>query len=406
MNLRKALASLLALLMLVPVCVTGITAAETELPFTDVKAEDWFYDPVDYVYSNGLMNGVGGALFGPGMSLTRSMVVTVLYRNNGSPETEFESYFSDVSDGQFYSLAVVWAKENGIVTSTGTDDFGEDLFSPDRDITRQELATMFKRYAEFRYVKADGRADISAFPDHGNVAASWALEAVQWAVHEGLINGKGNGIDIKLCPTDKASRAEFAAIIKRFNEADFEYKSVYNSPTPISQYTEPDYPKVEDADIYVAVDGSDTVGDGSFDNPYATFAKAVEAVRVLKENATDEIVVAFKEGNYGGFNITLKEADSGSESVPIRYCAYGDGDVVFSGGAQIDLDEFLPIDESDYGFFPEANRGKIYKADLSDKKYNGSITKDSWLYSDDGRLSQARFPNKAGDTDQYNSFGT
>ncbi len=405
MNIKRILSAILAAVMLLGASIIGVGAKET-LPFTDVPEGEWYYAPVNYVYREGLMNGVGGTLFGPTGNLTRSMVVTVLYRNNGSPEVEFDNVYADVADGQFYSLAVVWAKENGIITSTGTDDFGEDLFSPDRDITRQELATMFKRYASFRYVKADGRADITVFPDHGDVAVSWALDAVQWAVYEGLINGKGTGDNATLSPTDKASRAEFAAIIKRFNEADFEYKSVYNEPVPISKYTEPDYPLVDDADIYVAVDGSDTDGDGSFNKPYATFEKAAAAVRVLKQTATDEIVVAFKEGNYGNLNVTLTAEDSGSEKVPVRYCAYGDGDVVFSNGIDILLDEFVPLEESDYSFFPEANRGGIYKVDLSGKTVGEKANNNSWLYNEDNRLSQARFPNKAGETDQFIPVGT
>ena len=404
MKARKIISALLAALMLLSVLTVGIHAAEDELPFTDVK-KNWSYESIKYVYENGIMNGTGGTAFSPDAKLTRAMVVTVMYRNSGSPETDFEEVYADVKENKFYSLAVVWAKSNNIVTSTGANDWGEDLFSPDRDITRQELATMFKRYADHRYVKTDNRASIEKYPDHDKVAKNWALEAVQWAVAEGLINGKGTGDTATLSPTDKATRAEFAAIIKRFNESDFDYMLVYNSPVMQSHYTEPEYPLVDDADIYVAVDGNDVAGDGTLEKPYATFAKAAEEVRRLKATAKDEIVVAFKAGNYGNLNVTLTEEDAGSTAVPVKYCAYGDGDVVFSNGIEISLNEFTPIEESDYGYFPVANRGNIYKADLSGKTYVGEISSSSQLYNGNERMSQARFPNKTKDTDQYMIVG-
>ena len=125
MKLRKTLSVILALLMLVPVCMTGITAAEAELPFTDVKGH-WAYQYIKYAYENGLMNGTGGgATFSPDMSLTRGMVVTVLYRDNGSPKTNFNGTFVDVAEGEYYTSAAEWAYANSIVNGTGTDEWGD-----------------------------------------------------------------------------------------------------------------------------------------------------------------------------------------------------------------------------------------------------------------------------------------
>ncbi len=390
MKAKKLLSAILAAVMLLGICATGVTAADA-LPFTDVK-QNWAYESVKYVYDNGLMNGTGnGTTFSPTDSLTRAMVVTVLFRMNGSPETNFgASTYGDLKDGAYYYDAVIWAQGNGIVTSTGTNDFGEDLFSPGRAITRQELATMFVRYAEYSNVKTDKLADISSFKDVSSVA-NWAKKAMQWCNETGLIKGTGSGDT--LSPKDTATREQFAAIIHRFATAEFDYEYLLKEPKPISTYTEKEYPLLEDADLYVAVDGNDK-NPGTKDKPLATFEKAVEKVRELKKTAKDEIVVAFMAGDYGNMQLELTEADAGTAEVPIRYTKYGDGDVLFSNGVTAYIDEFGPIDESDYYLFPEANRDKIVKADMSNKTTDGEMTGMSQLFSEEMRIDMARFPNK------------
>ena len=186
----RFISAVLAVLLLISTLTVGMTVHGV-LNFNDTDGH-WGESAIEYVVENGLMNGVGdGTSFAPNMSLTRGMVVTVLYRDNGAPSGEFMGTFLDVTDSAYYTAAAEWAYANEIVNGTGTDEWGEPYFSPDRDITRQELATMFKRYADFKHVDTTkGSSDISAFPDAGTVA-DWASDAVKWAVGVGLITGKG-----------------------------------------------------------------------------------------------------------------------------------------------------------------------------------------------------------------------
>ena len=397
---RKIISFFLAALMLMTTLAAGTTVS-AKLPFNDTDGH-WGESSIEYVVNKGLMNGVGdGTSFAPNMSLTRGMVVTVLYRDNGSPKQTFSGTFLDVKEGMYYTAAAEWAFANGIVNGTGTDEWGEPYFSPDRDITRQELATMFKRYADFKDVNTNvGSADISTFPDAANVA-SWASDAVKWAVGVGLITGKANGGAATISPVDKAVRAEFATIIKRFKEADFEYHLIYNSPTPISTYTELPYAKVENADVYVAVDGSDS-NPGTKDKPLATFEAAKLKVRELKKTAKDEIIVAFKGGDYGVLNnVTLSAEDSGTEKVPVTYCAYGDGEVYFTNGIYIDSADFVALDDSEKSIFNSAEVDNIKKISLANHPAADKITAFSTLSNSNGFCWQARTPNKRDGVDSY-----
>lgn len=116
-------------------------------PFSDVKKEDWFYDYVQYVSQNGLMNGTATSLFSPNEKLTRAMFVTVLYRSENEPKISMQNEFSDVQSGEYYEKAVVWAKENGIVNG-----YSETEFAPHNNITREQIATMVYRYAQYKNV--------------------------------------------------------------------------------------------------------------------------------------------------------------------------------------------------------------------------------------------------------------
>jgi len=393
--MKRILSFILAALMITTALAAGMTVS-AGLSFNDTDGH-WATEAIEYVVENGLMNGVGnGESFAPNMSLTRGMVVTVLYRDNGSPKQNFKGTFLDVADGAYYTAAAEWAFENEIVNGTGTDEWGVPYFSPDRDITRQELATMFKRYADFKHVDtAKGAADISSFPDAASVA-DWASDAVKWAVGVGLITGKSNGGAATLSPVDKAVRAEFATIIKRFKEADFEYLLVYNSPVYNAEFTKLPYTKVEDADVYVAVDGNDT-NSGTKDKPLATFTAANAKVEELKKTAKDEIVVAFKAGNYGELNYI--GIASGTEKVPVKYCAYGDGEVIFSNGIEIKLSDFMPLDENDLKFLDGSDTANIKKVDLTGKL--DSFSSRTRLFSNNGICYEARFPNKNGDGSNF-----
>ncbi|MBR5633436.1 MAG: S-layer homology domain-containing protein, partial [Clostridia bacterium] len=370
MKLTKILSAVLAVLMLFSAGLIGVTAEEN-LPFTDVPAGEWYYDAVAYTYGMGLMNGTGdGTKFSPSMNLTRGMVVTVLYRNYGAPEVHFLNPFADVKEDAYYGAAAVWAYHSKVVTGTGEDEWGDPLFSPDRNITRQELATMIGRYAAFCHVDTTkNTADIAVFPDSGKVA-SWAADTVKWAAGTGIITGKGTGSSATLSPEDLATRAEFATIIKRFNDKDdareFTYKLAYTEPMPISKFTEKDYPLVTDADVYVAVDGNDN-NPGTEAKPLASFEAAKAKVREIKKTKTSgEIKVAFKGGNYGGLdNLTFTPEDSGSDKLSIVYCAYGDGDVVFQNGVVIKENEFTLVDGDEKSMFPKKSRDHVYKVDLT-----------------------------------------
>jgi len=390
---RKIISLFLAAVMMLGAFIMSIPASAA-LNFNDTDGH-WGKSAIEYVVENGLMNGVGnGESFAPDMSLTRGMVVTVLYRDNGSPKQPFKGKFLDVKDGAYYTAAAEWAYENGIVTGTGTDDWGEPYFSPDRDITRQELATMFKRYADFKHVDtAKGVADIASFPDASSVA-DWARDAVKWAVGVGLITGKSNGGAATLSPTDKAVRAEFATIIKRFKEADFVYHIAYEAPEVMSHYTELPYPMVDDADIYVAVDGDDK-NPGTKDKPLATLEGAKAKVRELRKTAGDEIKVAFKAGNYGKLNnVQFTSEDAGTEKAPVTYCKYGDGDVIFSNGIIIHTDDFTAISDNEKAIFPAESVRLIKKLSLKGL-LPGEIGMSNYLFSEvDGLIWLARDLNK------------
>ena len=144
MKAKRFMSALLAVLMMLSIGVTGVNAAEDKLPFSDVIEGEWYYDAVAYTYGAGLMNGTGdGSKFSPAMTLTRGMVVTVLYRNDGSPEGTYPLKFSDVAEGQYYSTAVAWANKYGIVNGKT-----ETEFMPNDTATRAELATIMLRAAD------------------------------------------------------------------------------------------------------------------------------------------------------------------------------------------------------------------------------------------------------------------
>lgn len=179
---------------------------EVKLPFTDVSTSDWFYDDVAFVYKNGLFSGTDSRSFSPNASMTRAMLVTVLYRLEGEPTVTGRSSFTDVRSGAYYEKAVIWAAANGIVTGTDSTSF-----SPDAKVTREQLAAILYRYAQYRKLDTDASAKLNSFTDADSVSA-YASEALGWAVSEGLINGASG----KLMPKGDATRAQVAAILHRF----------------------------------------------------------------------------------------------------------------------------------------------------------------------------------------------
>lgn len=179
--------------------------------FSDLDAKAWYHEGVDYALTNGLMNGVGGGRFEPDGQLTRAQLVTVLYRAAGEPDTGKQvNPFTDVADDAWYTKAVIWAANNGIVNGVA-----KNTFAPDDSITREQIAAMLYRYAGAEAAKED---KLSAFPDAAKVS-DWAKEALNWAVASGLINGvaDANGT-ANLEPQATATRAQIATILMRWLE--------------------------------------------------------------------------------------------------------------------------------------------------------------------------------------------
>ena len=178
-------------------------------PFPDVDENDWFYDEVVYVYENGLMNGVENNQFAPNTATNRAMLATILYRLAGQPDVSGDLPFTDVAAGTWYTDAVLWAAQNGIVNG-----LGENTFAPMNTLTREQLVTMLYRYAQNKGYDVSASADLSGYPDAGQVQ-DYAQPAMAWAVAENIIQGMEDGT---LKPAGNASRAQIATILMRFCE--------------------------------------------------------------------------------------------------------------------------------------------------------------------------------------------
>ena len=184
-------------------------AAPVGLPFADVSSSDWFYNDVRYVYEKGIMDGTGADRFSPNAPLTRAMIVTILYRMAGSPSVSGSSDFTDVAAGKWFAKAVAWAAANGIVNG-----YGDSLFGPNDPVTREQLAAILYRYAVYGGMTAVTlEENLGSFADTAQLSA-YAIQAMNWAVGQGLINGSGSN----LVPKAQATRAQVAAIIHRYLE--------------------------------------------------------------------------------------------------------------------------------------------------------------------------------------------
>ena len=177
------------------------------LPFGDVKTADWFYNDVKYVYEKGMMAGTAADVFAPNATTTRAMIVTILYRLEGSPAVTGTSSFVDVPAGQWYTDAVNWAAANQIVKGTSAT-----TFAPNDSITREQMAAILYRYAQYKGYDVTKNADLSGYSDNGQVSA-YAKDALAWANAAKLINGVTN---TTLAPQGNATRAQVSAILHRF----------------------------------------------------------------------------------------------------------------------------------------------------------------------------------------------
>ena len=178
-------------------------------PFTDVSEKDWFYGDVMFVYENGLMLGTSKTLFSPHGTATRGMMATILWRMEGSPVPKGKNSFTDVEAEKWYADAITWTAENGIFAG-----YGKDKFGPDDPITREQLAAIFYRYADYKGYDLTVKGNLDKFKDADKIT-DYAKTAMQWAVGSGLMKGKsGNLLD----PQGTATRAEIAAMLHRFIE--------------------------------------------------------------------------------------------------------------------------------------------------------------------------------------------
>ena len=191
--------------------VNGVTAI-ARFPFTDVVAGTWYYGAAAYAYNNGLFAGMTPTTFAPNATMTRAMLVSVLWRLAGEPAPKAPNTFVDVPDGAWYTDAVTWAAENGVVSG-----IGGSRFDPSGFVTREQTAEILYNYAHSKGYDVSARADLTAFPDAGSVSG-WAEEALSWANAAGLINGTVRDGRTILDPQGSASRAQVAMILMNYVE--------------------------------------------------------------------------------------------------------------------------------------------------------------------------------------------
>ena len=177
--------------------------------FTDVNTALWYHKAVDYALMNGIMSGMGGNTFQPNGNLSRAMMVQILYNMEGKPAVVGQSTFEDVSDGDWYHDAIVWANANGIVNGLSHTAFG-----PNGNITREQMVAILYRYAQYKGLDISARTPLTAYADHEKISA-WAKENVAWGVAVGLISGTGNN---ELDPNGNATRAQIAQVMMNFCE--------------------------------------------------------------------------------------------------------------------------------------------------------------------------------------------
>ena len=180
---------------------------DTELPFEDVDRNEWYYDAIEYAYNKKFISGTSATTFSPEMKLTRGMLVTILYRMEGSPKVTAVSKFSDVQNTkEYYYNAVNWAVANNIVSGYSTGNFG-----PDDLITREQLAVILWKYSQYKGSYKNVTADYSKFSDSQNIS-DFAQKGMNWAVGAGVITGSQG----KLLPQGSASRAEAVSMIYKY----------------------------------------------------------------------------------------------------------------------------------------------------------------------------------------------
>lgn len=342
------IASLLIILVLfVQLLPASVFAEFEELPFTDVPEDAWYRDSVCFVYEDGLMQGISDTTFGPHMPTSRAMVVTVLYRLAGEPSDRGEG-FSDVPEAAWFGNAVLWAQATGIAQGCG-----DGTFDPHRAMTREEMVTVFYRYALSREMDVSAAADLSVFSDVSSVS-DYAKVPLSWALAEGIIRGMS---ETQLQPSDGCDRAQLATVLGRF--VGFIQESVWGQSVP-------DYI----AELYgIDPNDVDTDGDG-LDNYTEIFVTATDprladtdgnGVRDLLEDSDDDGLDNATELDRGS-DLNDKDSDNDGlgdrEEVQVHYSDPVNPDT--DGDGLTDGDEILlgtdPTNPITDGMTPDGDR--------------------------------------------------
>jgi hypothetical protein len=179
---------------------------EVQFPFSDVSKDAWYYDVAKDCYNLDLITGTSSTSFSPMQTMTRAMVVTILWRMEDSPTVAFNDKFKDVKSTQWYANPISWAEKSGVVHG-----YGDATFKPDAAVTREQIAVMLSNYAGYKKKYQAGTAEYSTYPD-GNQVSAWAETGMKWALTNGIISGDGAGY---LHPKKSATRAEGAAMLLR-----------------------------------------------------------------------------------------------------------------------------------------------------------------------------------------------
>ena len=209
---RRALSILMVFAMLFTLTPAAGFAAENTASsgagYTDVAQDAWYKDAVDYVTDNGLLVGVADDQFGPEQNVTRAMVVTVMWRQSGAPASDGENAFTDVPDGEWYTAAVAWGADNGMVAG-----MSDTTFAPNAAVTREQLVAFMQRFAEKNGedVSIGDGSVLDAFTDADSLS-DWAHDVMIWALENGVIGGM---TDTTLIPQGNPTRAQYAAILQR-----------------------------------------------------------------------------------------------------------------------------------------------------------------------------------------------
>lgn len=297
MKLTKKLLALLVALALVLSMAPATLAGDVNKTYVDVEEDDWFYDSVMAMTRAGYMEGINDTHFAPKTQVNRAMIVTVLFRAAGGKGLgAYQGTFSDVPQGKWYTEAVEWASENGIVNG-----YGDGTFKPTRTATREELAKIFYQFIQYVGQDNGGRQDLSSFTDARDVG-SWAKESMQWAVHNFIIRGRAEG---KLVPKGTCMRAELAEMMYRVVlsvTSDYYGKTVVLHTNDVHGSIE-GYAAVAELRNRFEQIGADVIlvdaGDFSQGTSYVSTTKGMDAVDMMNAAGYNLATLGNHEFDYG-----------------------------------------------------------------------------------------------------------